>query len=430
MFLSECSRSPRRPAAGFTLVEIMVGMVIGMLGLIIMMQVFSLSEGQKRTTTGGGDALSNGAIALFGLQRDLRQAGFGVSDPNLLGCTVVLPAAGNRPAVTLNGFAPVTINHAGIPAGDPNTDTLLLIYSRTRGSPQGDSIVTQPATGQAGSAVQWDIYQQATSSSFNSGDMVIATPQIRQAPCNLSVTTVVGANNAAAYANNANVVVSTGTGLPGMTNGLLFNLGSAPQVLAYAIRNGNLTLCDYMVNDCGDVAKVSDPTTWVPIAGNIVSLKAQYGRDTMNGLNPLITTMDGVVDWYDQVTPYGPSSNPVYAQGTAQPDPPMDPGGGGPTYQCAFARISAVRLALVARSANYEKTAVTTIAPVWSGSVAHTPPNPPTIGDSIGWAADPIDLTANTGLTAPATWQNYRYSVIQTVAPLRNLAWQGVPTGC
>ena len=262
MFLSEYPCSPRRPATGFTLVEIMVGMVIGMLGLIIMMQVFTLSEGQKRTTTGGGDAQSNGAIALFGLQRDLRQAGFGVSDPNLLGCSVVL-----RAGVTLNGFAPVTINHASIPAGDPNTDTLLLVYSRTRGSPQGDSIVAQPATGQAGAAVQWDIYQMATPSSFSSGDMVIATPQNRATPCNLSVTTVVGANNAATYANSANVVVTTGTGLPGMTNGMLFNLGTAPQVLAYAIRNGNLTLCDYMVNDCGNacVTNTSNTAIWVPI---------------------------------------------------------------------------------------------------------------------------------------------------------------------
>jgi type IV pilus assembly protein PilW len=424
LFLSEYPCSPRRPAAGFTLVEIMVGMVIGMLGLIIMMQVFTLSEGQKRTTTGGGDAQSNGAIALFGLQRDLRQAGFGVSDPNLLGCSVAL-----RTGVTLNGFAPVTINHAGIPAGDANTDTLLLIYSRTRGSPQGDSIVTQPATGQAGAAVQWDIYQMATPSSFTGGDMVIATPQNRQTPCNLSVTSVVGANNAATYANNANVVVTTGTGLPGMTNGMLFNLGTAPQVLAYAVRNGNLTLCDYMVNDCGNAANTGNTAIWVPIANNIVSLKAQYGRDTMNGLTPTNTAMDGIVDWYDQVTPYGPSSSPAYAQGAAQPSPPMA-GGTAPTYQCAFARISAVRIALVARNANYEKTAVTTVAPTWAGSFAHTPPNPPTIDDSIGWAADSIDLSANTGLTAPATWKNYRYSVIQTVAPMRNLTWQGVPTGC
>src|SRR5512146_2394536 len=102
-----------RAAAGFTLVETVVGMVIGMLGLIIMMQVFSLSESQKRSTTGSGDATSGGAIAMYGLQRDLRQAGFGASDPKMLGCSLLL-----RAGVTLNAIAPLTINHAGIPAGD------------------------------------------------------------------------------------------------------------------------------------------------------------------------------------------------------------------------------------------------------------------------------------------------------------------------
>ena len=48
-----------RLSAGFSLVEIMIGMVIGMLGIIVMMQIFALSEGQKRTTTGGGDAQNN-----------------------------------------------------------------------------------------------------------------------------------------------------------------------------------------------------------------------------------------------------------------------------------------------------------------------------------------------------------------------------------
>lgn len=424
MFLSPHSRPPRRPAAGFSLVEIMVGMVIGMFGLIIMMQVFSLAESQKRTTTGGGDAASSGAIALFGLQRDIRQAGFGMSDINLLGCSLVL-----RAGVNLNAIAPVTINHFSIPPGDANTDTLLLMYSSTNGSTQGDSIVTQPVTGQAGAAVQWDIYQVATPTSFTIADRVVATPQNRAAPCNLSLTTVVGSNNAGLYANSANVVVTAGTGLPAMTNGLLFNLGSAPKVLAYAIRSGSLTQCDYMVNDCSNAANTGNAAIWVPIANNIVSLKAQYGRDTMNGQTPGNTTMDGIVDWFDQVTPYGPSArlpsppNPA-AQGAAQPAPPMSGGSAGPTYQCAFARISALRLALVARNANFEKTAVTAAAPTWDGSVAHTPPNPPTIADSTGWSANPIVLSGN------ATWQNYRYKVLQTVAPLRNLTWQGVPTGC
>ena len=42
--------------AGFSLVEIMVGLVIGLLATLVILQVFSVYEGQKRTTTGTADA--------------------------------------------------------------------------------------------------------------------------------------------------------------------------------------------------------------------------------------------------------------------------------------------------------------------------------------------------------------------------------------
>ena len=38
--------------AGFSLVELMVGLVIGLMATLVIMQVFSTFEGQKRTTTG------------------------------------------------------------------------------------------------------------------------------------------------------------------------------------------------------------------------------------------------------------------------------------------------------------------------------------------------------------------------------------------
>ncbi|MBK8385248.1 MAG: prepilin-type N-terminal cleavage/methylation domain-containing protein [Candidatus Accumulibacter sp.] len=81
---------------GFTLVEVMVAMVIGMIGIIIMMQVFASAEGQKRTTTGTGDAQSNGAMAIYTLQRDIREAGYGFNAMNALGCALVLPAPASR----------------------------------------------------------------------------------------------------------------------------------------------------------------------------------------------------------------------------------------------------------------------------------------------------------------------------------------------
>lgn len=64
---------------GFSLVDIMVGMVISLIGVIIIFQVFSVSEGVKRTTTSGGDAQQNGAAALFVMERALREAGYGMN---------------------------------------------------------------------------------------------------------------------------------------------------------------------------------------------------------------------------------------------------------------------------------------------------------------------------------------------------------------
>lgn len=97
--------------AGFSLVEVMVGMVIALLGIIIIFQVFSVSEGIKRTTTSGGDALQNGASALFTLERSLKEAGYGIfSSTNLA----------PLPADPL-GTAPVTIAVGAANASDSLT---------------------------------------------------------------------------------------------------------------------------------------------------------------------------------------------------------------------------------------------------------------------------------------------------------------------
>lgn len=334
-------------ASGFGLVEIMVSMVIGMFGIIIMMQLFSMSEGQKRATTGADDAQNNGAIALYGLQRDILQGGFGAADVRLLGCDVLL-----RTGVTLRAMAPVTINPAAIPAGDANTDTLLVVYGNSNGSPQGDGITSQPAT---------TSYAVQTPTSFFGNDNVIALPQIRPAACSLLLDQV-------ASVTAPDVTVTSGAA--GMTNGTLFNLGQAPRILAYAIRGGNLTVCDYLAVDCsiaqGAVSTATWQAMWTPIASNIVSMRAEYGRDTS-------VPMDAIVDVYDQSTP---------------------------VTACAWSAVYALRVALVARNAQFDKNTLTPNAPVWIGAV-------------------PLDLSAD------ANWQHYRYKVFQTVVPIRNVAWLG-----
>jgi len=72
---------------GFGLVEIMVGLVIGMITSLIVFQVFEVTERQKRTTTGGADAQTNGAYALYMMERDIRMAGFGLDGKEIGQCT-------------------------------------------------------------------------------------------------------------------------------------------------------------------------------------------------------------------------------------------------------------------------------------------------------------------------------------------------------
>ena len=58
---------PRARFVGFTLVELMVAMVIGLVTTLVITQVLAFSEGQKRTTTSGSDAQVNGSLALYTL---------------------------------------------------------------------------------------------------------------------------------------------------------------------------------------------------------------------------------------------------------------------------------------------------------------------------------------------------------------------------
>lgn len=72
-----------RAEGGFSLIDVMVGMVLSLLGTIIIFQVFSVSESIKRTTTSGGDAQQSGAAALMAMERALKEAGYGLftTDP-------------------------------------------------------------------------------------------------------------------------------------------------------------------------------------------------------------------------------------------------------------------------------------------------------------------------------------------------------------
>jgi type IV pilus assembly protein PilW len=376
----------RAAASGFSLIEILVGLLIGMLSVVVIMQVFGAFEGNKRSTTGGDDAQINGTIALYGLERDVREAGYGINTFNLLGCSLSYTTTGTaKSTVKLGALAPVVINSPNVPAGDANTDTLLVFFGSSSSPAEGDLISTAPSSGS---------YPVTTPKSFAVNDTVIAQPAVRPTDCALTVDKVKGISDTVLTVD------------PGTTGGLalgsvVFNLGQTPvatqpfTVRAYRVLSRNLTVCNYVEANCGDDASKSDPTVWVPIASNIVSLRAQYGRDTT------ATNLSGNVGRYDQTTP-------------GKDD------GLGFAVQCSWARMLAVRLAIVARSGQYTKydaangeAPSTNKAPTWAGSVA----------DAAGVPSNPTAVAID--LSADGDWKNYRYKKLETTVPIRNMVWQG-----
>ena len=57
---------------GLSLIELMVALVIGLVTTLVIMQVFSVFEDQKRATTGSADAKTSDNIALYLIARDLQ----------------------------------------------------------------------------------------------------------------------------------------------------------------------------------------------------------------------------------------------------------------------------------------------------------------------------------------------------------------------
>ncbi|MBS0554296.1 MAG: prepilin-type N-terminal cleavage/methylation domain-containing protein, partial [Proteobacteria bacterium] len=76
----------KRVQRGFTLVELLVGLTVGLITLLVLTQLLQSFEGQKRTSTGGNDAQTNGAFALYMLDREIRMSGYGVFGPESMLC--------------------------------------------------------------------------------------------------------------------------------------------------------------------------------------------------------------------------------------------------------------------------------------------------------------------------------------------------------
>jgi len=356
---------------GFSLVEILVGLVIGLIATLVIMQVFSVFEGQKRTTTGSADAQTNGSIALYSIGHELQMAGFGLiaSDSSPLNCTVTTFGA-----TGITSIAPITITDGGNATGASDSITLRYGNSNSGGIPStitalpgGSSVTMDTNLGCQINDISLVVDATGTTCALSSVDALVGTDTV----------TLQDITGAAATANLACL---------GNWNVVTFQVNpnydpvDAANSLPYLERNGN--------------AEVAD----------IVNLQAQYGISASANSN-LIT------QW-------------VNAKDTADWDVAIDGPATGADWGAGLTvanrnRIKAIRIAVIARNSLLEKDTVTNTC----SSLGDPSPTGLCAWDASAATPAVSSPAPAVTLSNDPDWERYRYRTFETIIPLRNVIW-------
>lgn len=392
-----------RGQRGFTIVELMVGTLVALIATVIIFQVFAVSEGQKRTTTGASDAQQNGGFSLFQIERDLRMAGYGLNHMALLGCRI---NGWYEPGGATFNFRLVPVEIVNGVAGAP--DQIRIAFGNS-------DLFAAPAKMLQSMPSPAANYKVDNRFGFREGDLVVAAENGKD--CSLAqVSGVPGTpgqsdnviHNSGNYTNSEGANVPTQFNRPGglpppndvvysawnpatNTGGRLYNLGAAPTVVTYAIQNSQLVSINGLTPGV--------PTATAVLSDGIVQLQAQYGYDgngdgqipTTAPSNAAVTLGTNTDQWSDSMP----------AAATA-----VD-----------WSRVIAIRLVITSRSVTPERpdpaTGVcetTTALPRWVS------PAPTGVPPGVPLDVQSVFADAN-------EWRCYRYRTFEVVVPLRNMVW-------
>ncbi|NOT14315.1 MAG: prepilin-type N-terminal cleavage/methylation domain-containing protein [Methylotenera sp.] len=365
--------------SGFSLVELMVGLVIGLLATMVIMQVYSAFEGQKRTTTGTADAQTTGSVALYSLQREVQLAGYG------------LPLFDEQNSPLLCA-APPTVDHDNS-AGTPNIrlDALDIIDGGVA-SGASDIVVIRYGTSNSGGAPTCVTANGAVQPEYDvnsnmgcaNGDVVMMITGTNCFATTVDDTDLADTKKITLKASDLGV--SRGVCGPGITK--LSCLGRWNE-FTYQVDVATSQLTRQAANEAA-------PS---PIADGIVSIQAQYGISITPDNNQ-------VIQWVD---PVGAWASGAIGNTSANCD------AGVANRNC----IKAVRIAVVARNGLREKDVVTTAC----SSIIDANPTGICAWDATSAVPTVVSPAPQIDLSNTADWNHYRYSVYETIIPLRNIIW-------
>ncbi len=351
--------------SGFSLIEILVGLVIGLLATLVILQVFTVFEGQKRTTTGSADAQTNGSIALFSISNELQMAGFGLNptDTTPLKCTAL-----NVGATGITDISPVTITDGGNAAGASDTITIRYAGSAYGG---GNSMIKGVGLLSANDVTLYsnmgcqvgDISLIVNGTTCNFSSVVPTTT-----PDNITVTLL---SIAGAVANSTNLSCLGAWNVTQFRVNPNYNPTSvATNSQAYLERNGT------------------------PSVSDVVNIQAQYGISATANTNQVVQWVNATAPW-DQATLLQPAN--ITNRN----------------------RIKAVRIAVVTRNGLLEKAIVTNTC----SSLTAINPAGLCAWDATSAAPTTASPAPAIDLSNDPNWQFYRYRVFETIIPLRNMIW-------
>ncbi|WP_158590455.1 PilW family protein [Noviherbaspirillum cavernae] len=393
-------------SAGFSLVEIMVGLTIGLITVLVVSQVMQVAEARKRVSTSGADATVNATMALYTIERDGKNAGYGINTvKESTGCPIHAKYGGED-EIEFNLVPARIVNGSDTDANAP--DSVQFLASNKNGVTLPTRIAVEHPRTAANFFVESDMGVQ-------DGDLMIAVPTNLSAtpPTWCSLFQVTGTGGASGGGNGSGNGGSgngsdngNGNGNAQGQNQVLHNSGQSdwnqpggstifPEAgyapgdyvinlgsfldHTYSIRGNYLRLTDYSLK--------TNNRAEFDLYPNIVQLQAVYGKDTT-------TPPDHVVDAWNADAPTTPAE---------------------------WQQVIAIRIALVARSQSPEPGIVTLDGSVAASTCDSANPHPA----AVCWRPNPTGNGAKIDVSAgSANWQRYRYRVMETTIPLRNAIWQ------
>ena len=376
------SRSPRQRAAGFSLVELLVAVTIGMaltLAITLMMVRF---ETGRRTLTSQNDSSMGGAYVSYALDRVVRSAGSGYTQGwrNAFGCQLLVSRSGTQILPRGSAFpAPF--------AGLPQTVRLApLIIHAGLGTDGSDVLSVQ--TGSSG----------------------LGESPLRVLPAS---ATTVGLRVPATIGLRASdlMLVFQGSGTCMMQQVASGFAGGADQQLDFGGTYADSDINGVRLEDMG-----VSTTAWVTPLGNVTANRPQFqllgvGANAtlvahdllqLDGTDTVVAVADGVADLRAR---YGVDSDDNGRIDVWQ-DPAVAPWDaatlldGSASSQTNLSRILAVRVGVMLRNSTPERDAVS--------------PSSLTLFSDLG-----VSLEATRTLTS--TEQQLRWRTLDFIVPLRNM---------